>query len=277
MRKLNRSPVMDWLRKGIVAAISLGSVVMCGCGGPPVDPDRGVSGPRSLTIKCIGGEIRAEPSGVVYDEWGATHRFPSNSRVTLSINDIDRYPCPMCIHWHGGELDGTIQDGLTVTMDSDKQFRAVIQMGHLREPEVTYLMFLTYKDKGRLWVAPPGRLLSHGEMVSFDPGQGVVVRAIPDDGLSFVGYWADDVTGFWPERRLRMSRDTVLLAFFDEEDPLDPRLDADGIFDAWQSEYGLPTDAASGATDDPDKDGLTNAEEERAFTDPASADTDGDG
>jgi hypothetical protein len=56
--------------------------------------------------------------------------------------------------------------------------------------------------------------------------------------------------------------------------------DADGLPDWWEVQYGLsPTDANgdNGPTGDPDKDGLTNAQEYAAHTNPKAADTDGDG
>ena len=51
--------------------------------------------------------------------------------------------------------------------------------------------------------------------------------------------------------------------------------DGDGLWDAWEMEnFG---NLNQKGTDDPDGDGLTNAEEFTANTDPNKADTDGDG
>jgi hypothetical protein len=56
-------------------------------------------------------------------------------------------------------------------------------------------------------------------------------------------------------------------------DPTGPDLDGDGLPDAWEDAYGLNAlpPGRSGAQDDADSDGLTNAEERRAGTSPVSA------
>ncbi len=60
-------------------------------------------------------------------------------------------------------------------------------------------------------------------------------------------------------------------------DPMSVDSDGDGMNDGWEVEYGFdPTDVA-GADDDPDNDGLSNAEESAADTDPRNADSDEDG
>ena len=51
--------------------------------------------------------------------------------------------------------------------------------------------------------------------------------------------------------------------------------DADGLYDGWEEIYGLDTSTDDSA-EDPDADGLTNAEEFDLGTDPSRADTDGD-
>jgi len=50
--------------------------------------------------------------------------------------------------------------------------------------------------------------------------------------------------------------------------------DADGLLDAWERQY-FP-DLSQGPSGDPDGDGLTNAQEQIATTNPTAADTDGD-
>ena len=53
--------------------------------------------------------------------------------------------------------------------------------------------------------------------------------------------------------------------------------DGDGMFNAWERQYGLDPEAAGDALLDPDQDGLNNADEYNAGTDPLDWDTDGDG
>jgi len=52
--------------------------------------------------------------------------------------------------------------------------------------------------------------------------------------------------------------------------------DADGLFDGWESAHGLSV-SEDDAANDPDGDGLSNADEQANGCDPQSADTDGDG
>ena len=53
--------------------------------------------------------------------------------------------------------------------------------------------------------------------------------------------------------------------------------DGDGVPDDWEIAHGLNPNDPADATQDPDGDGLTNAQEFLAGTDPQNADTDGDG
>jgi len=53
--------------------------------------------------------------------------------------------------------------------------------------------------------------------------------------------------------------------------------DLDGMGDWWEELHGLDRTNANDASEDADKDGLTNLQEYRAGTDPTKADTDGDG
>lgn len=54
-------------------------------------------------------------------------------------------------------------------------------------------------------------------------------------------------------------------------------LDGDGLPDAWEIQYGLDPENSGDSSADTDTDGLTNAEEYAAGTDPTQADSDGDG
>ncbi len=58
-------------------------------------------------------------------------------------------------------------------------------------------------------------------------------------------------------------------------DPLSSDTDADGMPDGWEVSFGF-NPLADDATDDPDGDGLTNAQEYLNLTDPRADDTDGD-
>jgi hypothetical protein len=63
-------------------------------------------------------------------------------------------------------------------------------------------------------------------------------------------------------------------------DPTDPDSDGDGLSDGWEVDNGydpLVNVPGEGGSDDPDADGLTNLEEASIGTDPANADSDGDG
>lgn len=53
--------------------------------------------------------------------------------------------------------------------------------------------------------------------------------------------------------------------------------DGDGMPDGWEVRYGLNPLINSGASADPDNDGLTNLQESSLGTDPTNPDTDGDG
>ena len=72
-------------------------------------------------------------------------------------------------------------------------------------------------------------------------------------------------------------RDEVIVH---RSDPTKPDSDSDGLYDLWEITYGLNASnavGADGATGDPDGDGLDNAAEQAAHTDPTKIDTDGDG
>lgn len=59
-------------------------------------------------------------------------------------------------------------------------------------------------------------------------------------------------------------------------DPNDCDTDNDLMIDGWEVQYGLDP-LSDDASEDPDSDGLTNLEEQRAGTDPMNSDSDGDG
>jgi hypothetical protein len=60
-------------------------------------------------------------------------------------------------------------------------------------------------------------------------------------------------------------------------DACDPDIDGDGMPDSWEIAHGLDPFDPSDASQDPDRDALTNLDEFRAGTDPGNPDTDSDG
>ena len=128
----------------------------------------------------------------------------------------------------------------------------------------------------RVWVNSGQRRRGSGSAASLEPGEKISgrVRLAPSVPLL---YDLDVLFAF----EVDSSADTVqdlyaavrMLTFL--TDPTDT--DGDGRTDAFEDFYNLNKDNPVDAAQDPDRDGLTNAEEYTQRTDPRKRDADGDG
>ncbi len=105
---------------------------------------------------------------------------------------------------------------------------------------------------------------SEGAEDHFGYSVAVLPVLVPGGAASAViGAWGDDNTGD--------SAGSVRVVSFMTD------TDADGLPDSWEDYYGLDKTSSADAALDGDSDNLTNSQEYSLGTDPASADTDGDG
>ena len=88
--------------------------------------------------------------------------------------------------------------------------------------------------------------------------------------------WLSKIMASLPSGKTAKTMDVDALSITATE-PADLDNDGDGMFNAWERQYGLDPEDAGDANADPDADGLSNIEEFETGTDPLDWDTDGDG